>query len=235
MAIAWQILPDAAAVAQRAARLIGEAADQSIARRGRFSLVLAGGGTPEAAYRLLATTAQQWHAWQIWFGDERCLPPDHPERNSHMATQAWLSRVAIPAAQIHPIPAELGAQQGAERYAAELAGQAPFDLVLLGIGEDGHTASLFPGRPLETVCATLAVEDAPKPPPARVSLSLRALSRCRQMLVLATGQGKQQAVGRWRAGEALPIGAVSAAAPTVEVLLDRAAAGADPDRFTDRA
>lgn len=235
MAIEWQILPDAPAVAERAAALIGQSAREAIAQRGRFSLVLAGGGTPEATYRLLAGTAQQWQDWDIWFGDERCLPPDHPQRNSRMAMQAWLSQVAIPASRVHPIPAELGPQAGAARYADELSGQQPFDLVLLGVGEDGHTASLFPGNPLGNEDLTLAVENAPKPPPARVSLSLPALSRCRRMLILVTGQGKRKAVTNWRAGDTLPIGAVSAAAPSVEVLLDRVAAGADPDRFFNRA
>ncbi|MFM1891518.1 MAG: 6-phosphogluconolactonase, partial [Pseudomonadota bacterium] len=140
----WQVLPDAAAVAQAAAVEISAAAAAAIAARGCFRLVLAGGRTPAAAYRLLRATPQDWARWEIYFGDERCLPPDAAERNSQLALATWLRHVAVPAGQIHVIPAELGAEQAAARYAPIVAAAAPFDLVLLGIGEDGHTASLFP-------------------------------------------------------------------------------------------
>jgi 6-phosphogluconolactonase len=222
--VQWQVLPDAAGVAQAAAVAISAAAAAAIAARGRFRLVLAGGRTPAAAYRLLGATAQQWDTWQIYFGDERCLPPEHAERNSRLALQAWLGQVAVPASQVHLIPAELGAEPAAARYAATVAAAAPFDLVLLGIGEDGHTASLFPGRVLDPDAWTVAVHDAPKPPPQRVSLGLRALRASRATLVLATGAGKQDAIAAWRRGAALPIAAACAGVPT-QVLLDAAAAG----------
>lgn len=222
--VRFETCPDAAAVARRAADGVLAAAAGAIARQGRFRLVLAGGTTPLAAYRLLAGENARWGAWEVWFGDERCLPPGDPERNSRAACEALLDRVPIPPDRIHPIPAELGPEAAAAAYAASLADALPFDLVLLGMGEDGHTASLFPGRAVPDGALTVAVRDAPKPPPERVSLTPTALGRCREMLVLVTGAGKRDALARWRAGGDLPV-AQAAAAGRALVLLDRAAAG----------
>ncbi|MCK5926040.1 MAG: 6-phosphogluconolactonase, partial [Methylococcales bacterium] len=142
----WQHLDNNQALAQTAADLILKSAKQAIAEKGGFRLVLAGGGTPENAYRLLIEAKTDWSKWHIYYGDERCLPVDDSERNSLVAEQKWLDLVAIPKAQIHRIAAELGAEAGAEQYAKVVAEAAGFDLVLLGMGEDGHTASLFPGH-----------------------------------------------------------------------------------------
>ncbi len=218
----WQVYPDAAAVAMAAARRILASARSAITERRAFHLVLAGGGTPQAAYRLLAQAEADWSRWHIWFGDERCLPPADPERNSRMAASAWLERVAIPPAQVHPIPAELGSEAAAERYAAAVRPVLPFDLVLLGMGEDGHTASLFPGQQHPPEELVHPVHAAPKPPPERVSLGLAALAASRGLLVLVSGKGKCSAVRRWRAGEDLPVARVQCSAG-VEVLADRAA------------
>ena len=176
----WHEYPDAALLYRRAAEGIERVAAESIALRGVFSIVRAGGGTPQAVYRLLCQIRTEWSAWHVYFGDERCLPPDHPERNSVMAAQAWLERVAIPSAQIHRIPAHLGAETAASQYSSVLDGMADFDLVLLGLGQDGHTASLFPGHEwgnLEGQPAALAVHDAPKPPSDRVSGAVPCRSR----------------------------------------------------------
>jgi 6-phosphogluconolactonase len=108
----WQVLPDATAVAQEARRRILTAADQAIEKKGCFKLVLAGGSTPKMTYQLLRESQSDWRHWHIYYGDERCLPVDESERNSVMAWQAWLAHVAIPATQIHSIPAELGAVAG---------------------------------------------------------------------------------------------------------------------------
>lgn len=218
----WRVLADADVVALAAARLIAEAAAEAIAHRGRFRLVLAGGRTPEAAYRLLAHQGADWDLWEFYFGDERCLPADHAERNSQMAEEAILSQVPLNKRKVHPIPAELGAEVAAEHYARVVAAAAPFDLVLLGVGEDGHTASLFPGQPLNPQALTVAVHEAPKPPPDRVSLGLGALQSSRHLLVLATGAGKRAALERWQAGEELPIARVCHG-QRVTVLLDEAA------------
>ncbi len=206
-----QVLVDAEAVAQRACVWIAAAAQVAIRERGVFRLVLAGGGTPQRAYALLATTRQDWDRWEIFWGDERCLPVEHVERNS---------RMSLPTERRFPIPAELGAEAAALAYAQTISEKLPFDVVMLGMGEDGHTASLFPGNPSppsplslkgrggvrdSDSGLTVAVFDAPKPPPERVSLSVTALQACRQQLVLVTGAGKVEALAQWRGGARLPI------------------------------
>jgi 6-phosphogluconolactonase len=173
--------------------------------------VLAGGDTPRRVYERLRAADTNWARWQIYFGDERCLPVTDPGRNSRMAADAWLEHVPIPAMQVHTIAAERGAAEGGAAARVMLRGIGDFDLVLLGLGEDGHTASLFPGHDwgeAQDAPDALAVLDAPKPPSQRVSLSAARLSRAREVLVLIHGESKREAVSRWRAGERLPIVAV---------------------------
>jgi 6-phosphogluconolactonase len=215
------VFDDGNAVAREAADRILDAAQRAIAERGVFHLVLAGGTTPTLAYGLLANADADWQRWQIWYGDERCLPADDPERNSVMANRVWLHDSPIPRANIHPIPAELGAEAAAAAYAGLLAPVLPFDMVLLGMGEDGHTASLFPGHRHSLEQTAHPIHDAPKPPPDRVSLSATVLGRARGGWMLVTGAGKREALARWRAGEALPIATI----PATALLLDRAAVG----------
>lgn len=223
----WQVFATADALQADAVKIVSAAAQSAIAARGEFHMVLAGGSTPRAVYESLAGIRTDWSAWHIYFGDERCLPPNHPERNSSMALQAWLRHVNIPHMQIYMIPAELGAVRAAQEYARLLQGLDYFDLVLLGLGEDGHTASLFPGQEWgvdPSAPAVLAVHDAPKSPPERVSLSAWRLSRARQVLFLVVGAGKRDAVRKWRGGDAIPARAITPEAG-VEVLADFAAAG----------
>lgn len=222
-ALRYQVLPDSTAVAHAAAARILLAAQQAIAERGCFKLVLAGGTTPQVAYRLLATADAAWSQWHIYFGDERCLPADDPQRNSCMAYETWLDHVAIPRAQIHDITAERGAQLAATEYHAVIAQAVPFDLVLLGMGEDGHTASLFPGQHHAPDAWAVAVHGAPKPPPERVSLTARALSETRALLLLVTGSTKHAALQAWERGEALPVATLHPVVP-IELLLDQDAA-----------
>lgn len=197
------------------------AADTAIRAGGQFRVVLAGGNTPRAAYQRLRDARADWGAWHIYFGDERCVPRDDPARNSRMAEQAWLDHVAIPALQRHPIPAELGALAAARAYGASLRSVAAFDLVLLGLGEDGHTASLFPGHDWgesRGSPAALAVLDAPKPPRERVSLSAARLSDTRDVLFMVSGASKREALAQWRAGAGIPARAITPAAG-VDVLV----------------
>jgi 6-phosphogluconolactonase len=203
----WHVFPDAESLTLAAHDFVADRARSAIAERGAFHIVLAGGGTPRALYQRLVDLPTDWSRWHIWFGDERCLPPDNPERNSHMAFGAWLEHVAIPPDHIHVPPAELGTPEAAIRYGQTLQGAGEFDLVLLGLGEDGHTASLFPGHdPGDKPDSpdALCVFDAPKPPPQRLSLSARRLSRSRAVLFLVTGAGKREAVAKWRNGVSIP-------------------------------
>jgi 6-phosphogluconolactonase len=218
----WHVMETADQVAESACRQILDAASRALAERNRFKLVLAGGGTPEKVYRLLAIADTDWSKWHIYYGDERCLPEDHADRNSVMATRAFLAKVPIPAAQIFTIPAELGPEMGAEHYRRIVAEALPFDMVLLGMGEDGHTASLFPGHSHSPNELAHAVYNSPKLPSERVSISAGALSDTRQLIFLITGKSKQEAVREWREGRDLPVAAIAPKNP-VDVYIDREA------------
>ncbi|MGA9341108.1 MAG: 6-phosphogluconolactonase [Rhodanobacteraceae bacterium] len=221
----WHRVADDAALRDAAGARILDAAMRAIRDRGRFLIVLAGGNTPRGVYRALCNVHTEWSAWHIWFGDERCVAADDPERNSRMAAETWLDHVPIPAAQIHPMRGELGAERAARDYAKTLHGVGTFDLVLLGLGEDGHTASLFPGHDWGTAAdapAALAVFDAPKPPPERVSLSAARLANARQVLFLVAGESKRESVDAWRAGKPIPARAIQPASG-VDVLVEAGA------------
>ncbi|GAB4123172.1 MAG: 6-phosphogluconolactonase [Sideroxydans sp.] len=188
----------AAAVAQRIAALV----EQTLAIRPVCRIALAGGDTPRRCYTLLRELPLPWSRLDFYFGDERCLPVGDAERNDTMACASLLP-TALPA-RFHPIPAERGAQAAAADYAG-LLGDVTLDLVLLGMGEDGHTASLFPGNPaLQLVAPVVPVFNAPKPPSERVSLSLATLNAARHKLFLVAGRGKRQALQRIARGEHLP-------------------------------
>lgn len=222
--IQWHVFQDMNQLREMACAAIVETANRAIAERGEFSIVLAGGSTPHDVYRLLRTAQTDWSKWQVYYGDERCLPPEHAERNSRMAEDSLLNHVPIPQKNVHPMPAELGPVESAQRYSQLLADVGAFDLVLLGMGEDAHTASLFPGHVWESVPPTPAipVRNAPKPPADRVSLSASRLSNARRVIFLVTGAGKREAVAEWREAAPVPVAAIRPSVG-VEVFLDAAA------------
>ena len=210
----WHAFGSTSSLEIQAAKAIELASQQALQQRKAFHLALAGGNTPRRVYELLRNITTDWNQWYIYFGDERCLPLDHPERNSQMAELAWLNFVSIPASQIHIIPAEQGEIIAANIYANTLAALPQFDLVLLGLGEDGHTASLFPEHDWgndPAAPATLAISDAPKPPPQRVSLSAQRLSQTRQLIFMVTGEAKKQAVINWQDEKNIPAAAITPA------------------------
>ncbi len=220
----WHACPDERALQQAAVAKVKASAEQAIRERGQFTIVLSGGRTPRAIHAALRHARTDWNAWHIYFGDERCLPPDDSERNSRMAAHTWLDHVPIPPQQVHPMEAELGPIRAASLYATVVASVECFDLVLLGLGEDGHTASLFPGNDWGTAVGSppvLAVFDAPKPPPERVTMSASRLSRARQVVFLVSGGAKREAVARWRAGADIPARAIAPDAG-VDVLVESA-------------
>ena len=137
-----------------------------------------------------------------------------------MAKQAFLEKVAIPDAQIFTIPAELGPEQAAKKYQQIVANALPFDMVLLGMGEDGHTASLFPGHQHQQEELAHAVYNSPKPPPERVSISAKALGNTQQLIFLITGANKQEAVKNWRSGQDLPVATIVPENP-IDIYIDR--------------
>jgi 6-phosphogluconolactonase len=204
-------------VAAAAAGLIAALADAQAAR-GEASLVLTGGRVAKAIYAAVAASPDRdrvdWSRVELWWGDERFLPPGDPDRNETQAREALLGSLPLDPARVHPMPAEepeygSDPELAASRYASELADAKPFDLLLLGVGEDGHVASLFPGKPsLEETRPVSAVLDSPKPPPVRISLTLPTINSARQIWLIAAGSGKAEAVGKAlaQAGRAEPEG-----------------------------
>ena len=212
--VEFTVLDSPEDVAAAAAADIAEAL-----REGARSLVLAGGTSPQRCYELLSHMDIEWGRVTVLFGDERCVPPDHPDSNYRMARESLLDRVSP--ASVHRMPAELGPDEGAGLYAHIVASVAPLDVVTLGVGEDGHTASLFPGHPaLKATALVVGIRDSPKPPPQRVTLTLPALQSARRVIILATGAGKADAVARAKRRE-VPSGMIVGA----RWLIDRAAAG----------
>ena len=235
------ILADATEVGAAAARAAVRALERALEDFGTASWVLAGGSSPAAAYRTIVREfpdAMKWSQVTFLIGDERCVPEDHSDSNWRQAREELLDPLAVPeASRLRPdgsVDAEAAADDY-ERQIAHLAGTPRgvprLDHVWLGVGEDGHTLSLFPGHPRasDRDRLVLAVHDSPKPPPDRITLSLKALEGTRSCIVLAAGAGKADAIGRVFRGEsALPIAmataTIEAAGGTVEWLLDESAA-----------
>lgn len=214
----WLQFNNAEAVAHVAVHRILLKAQESISHRGVFKLVLAGGTTPKRIYELLSDHQQEWSKWHLFIGDERCLDNNDPERNSVMIKQSLLDKINFPEENFHPINAQLGPEKGAGEYAELISTFLPFDLILLGIGEDGHTASLFPDHQHDESQLTHAVYNSPKAPPERVTLSKKTISQSAEVIILVTGKNKQSAVQQWQQGEPLPVAQIQAA--RVSVLID---------------
>ncbi|TFH07746.1 MAG: 6-phosphogluconolactonase [Nitrosomonadales bacterium] len=207
----WNAVADQSELHQAALRIILDNATMSIQQRGKFHFVLSGGDTPRGVYQQLRSIRADWSSWHIYFSDERCLLPNDPNLNFRMAGEAWLDHVPIPGNQLYKIPIELGAGRAACEYAQTLRSVGIFDLTFLGLGEDGHTASLFPGHEWGAAPDSpdaLAVFDAPKPPLHRVSMSAARLNRSRQVVFLVSGESKHMVVAKWRKDENIPARAI---------------------------
>ncbi|HEU5478019.1 MAG TPA: 6-phosphogluconolactonase [Gaiellaceae bacterium] len=213
--------------AEAAARLV---ADQ-LAKQARAggSVVLTGGSTPKRAYELAAELEPDWSRVDLWWGDERCVPPENENSNYGMAKTALLDRLDWEPAAIHRMRGELGREAGATEYGAELVGVGIFDYVLLGLGPDGHVASLFPNFPTLDVTdrAVIGSEAGHEPFVDRISLTLPRLCAARELVFLVAGEDKADAVSRALAGEPsheTPGSLARAADGTTRAVLDRAAA-----------
>ena len=201
-------LPDAEAVAVRAAAEIARELESAREQRGVAHLALSGGTTPARTYELLVAALDDWGGIEVWFADERCVEPEDEQSNYRMAAETLLGPAGLPPERVHRMEGELGPEDGAARYAKALAERLPgadrhpptppvLDVVVLGIGPDGHVASLFPGAPTldageRAVC--LGVRDSPKPPPERITLSLAVLRAAKRCTLLASGASKGDAV-----------------------------------------
>jgi 6-phosphogluconolactonase len=235
------IVADRAALARAAAEEVARRAGEAVAERGRFTFALSGGSTPQGLYRLLADPAAPfrarvpWDRVHVFFGDERNVPPDHPDSNYRAARETLLD--AVRPAAVHRIEGERPAVEAAARYEAALRaalgaaeGGAPpaLDVVLLGIGADGHTASLFPGSPaLEERARWVAAPFVPQLGAHRITLTLPVLERARLVLFLVAGAEKAAALRALLAPDAAAPVPAARVCPGGErrVFADRAAAG----------
>jgi 6-phosphogluconolactonase len=208
--VSVQLYETPEALAEAAARAFVDRAAESIAERGRFAVALAGGSTPKATYGVLARDHAEdvdWPNVHVFFGDERTVPPDHEDSNYRMAREALLDRV--PVGSIHRMRGELQPNEAAASYETDLRqffeGEAVLDLVMLGIGDDGHTASLFPETPALEVTDRLAVANpVPKLDTTRLTLTAPVLSAARAVNFLVAGEGKAEALREILEGDADP-------------------------------
>ena len=229
------------AVAESAAALLASDVTAAVCARGEAIWVAAGGSSAAAAYRVLAASYADGIAWndvRILIGDERCVPPDHPDSNWGQLVALLLKQISITDSALLRPPAEVGAERAAALYEEELirrlprlpAGPPRLDHVWLGVGEDGHTLSLFPGHPASELANGLVapVYNSPKPPPERVTLTLEALRGAAHCLVLGCGSAKREVLARAIGGDtSLPVAraaeAVESAGGRVTWLLDASA------------
>jgi 6-phosphogluconolactonase len=220
----------AAEASETAADRLVVAIDKSRRERGAAQIALAGGNTPRRAYELLAARIDDWSGVEVWFGDERAVGPNDPESNFRMASETLLAGGHGP--EVHRIEGERGPDEAAAAYADLMLERLPsengvpvLDMALQGLGPDGHTASLFPGNPaVESGGVCVAVHDAPKPPPDRISLTVPVLSAARAIVFLATGDEKAEAVRGLLSGPSPGVPASLLGGEHTEVIVDRAAA-----------
>ena len=232
-----KVLPDVPDVAHEAAERIVDAANLAAEEGRTFSIALSGGSTPKALFELLAGPAYRsrvdWPKVEVFFGDERNVPPDHKDSNYRMAREALLSKVPIPGDNVYRMAGELDANEAAKQYGQilkEKFGDGGLDVVLLGMGDDGHTASLFPGTAAlgETKhrCVANRVD---KLNTWRITLTAPFINRSRQVMVLVTGASKRQRLAEVLEGprdpQRLPVQLIDPAAGRITWLVDAAAAG----------
>jgi 6-phosphogluconolactonase len=228
-----EVLADPEALAERVATWLTEQAD---AKRGGFSLALSGGSTPKRLYRKLAVAPWRdrmpWGRVHVFWGDERFVPPDHPDSNRRMAWKAMIAHVPVPPGNLHPIPVDGTPEMAARRYESELRafaagrpGEPLFDVQLLGLGLDGHTASMFPGTPTLAERRVWVVPVIGARPEPRITLTYPALDDSGVAAFLASGAGKRAILRRLLEGDtALPAARVRPKG-AVRIFADQAAMG----------
>jgi 6-phosphogluconolactonase len=227
------VVPDADVLAATvASRLVAKIVDAQ-AERGTASIVLTGGRIAAKVLRTLkdlpAAVAIDWSHVDLWWGDERFLPSGDPDRNETQARAALLDDLPLDPARVHPMPATDGpdgpdAEAAAVRYAGEIDG-APFDVLMLGVGEDGHVASLFPEHPvLNETGTTAAVHNSPKPPPTRITLTMPTIQTADEVWLIAAGPDKTESVGAALNGDKTKPAAHATGVSRTYWLLDQAAA-----------
>ena len=197
-----EVLPDQPALIERSLKIILEKIQSAISERGQFTIALSGGSTPKPLYEAIASQNLPWEKIHVFWGDERYVPPDHPDSNQGMARQAWLDRVNMPAANIHPMPTdEADPAVAASKHEEQLrdffkvqVGEFPvFDVILLGMGDDGHTASLFPHTEALQVRDRL-VTVGNKDGQPRLTFTVPLINSARCVLFVVAGSNKRSAL-----------------------------------------
>jgi 6-phosphogluconolactonase len=222
------VAADAAAMARLAAEWLAAEIRVAATLRGACALCLSGGGTPRPVYEALAGgplgDPVPWDRVHVFFGDERAVPPDDPDSNYRMVSEALLRRVGLPAGNVHRMEAEAAdIEAAADRYAGLLPGA--LDVLVLGVGPDGHTASLFPGSPaLAERSRRVLPARGPKPPQRRLTITPPVIAAARRLVVLAAGADKAEPVARALKGAATPDQVPARLARDGVWFLDRAAA-----------
>ena len=202
----YHIFDNTECLAAGAASFISQKIKECLTTQPICRISLPGGNTPTLCLQNLAKLTLPWAKIEWYMGDERCLPIGDAERNDTMLLQSLFNGTGPSTEHFFPMKSELGAQAAAENYQAKIASFDALDIVILGMGEDGHTASLFPGNPALTLTdLVVPVFHAPKPPPERVSLSISTLQKAKNRIVLAPGAGKKEALQKLSMGEPLPI------------------------------
>ena len=223
---------DALSIPGQLAAEVASAAAHAIRTRGWFSIAVPGGSVAAACFPAIAELPLDWAAVHLFWADERAVPPSHPESNYGIAARLWLDRAGVPVASVHRMPADaLDLTAAADRYAAELTavlGPVPvLDLALLGMGPDGHVASLFPGHVVldDRERLVAVVTDAPKLPSRRLTLTLPILASARRVIVVAFGEAKADALAAAMTDERsrLPVAQLLRGAASSLVLADGAA------------
>jgi len=231
------LLSDPEEVGLRAASIFRDLSKIAVASKGRFNVAVSGGSTPLRLYEILGSTLRKdvpWDRTEIFWADERCVPPDHGDSNYKGVQDALLSRIDIPAANIHRIKGEMSSEEGAREYEEELkryftnSGSYAFDLVILGLGEDGHTASLFPESAAlaekERFAINVYVE---KLRSWRITLTIPVLNNSSNILFLVTGLRKacilKEILGGSGNSQKYPAGLISPVAGEVTWLIDKEA------------
>jgi 6-phosphogluconolactonase len=184
-------------------------AKKAIALNGRFLIVLTGGSSYIEVYKILQKSKADWKNWHLFLSDERCLPIGHLERNDYMIDKAWLNNSSIPKKNIYFTKIDICTCQGIKQYEKQLTSTGLFDLALLSIGEDGHTASLFPDRIYDKERSVVTEINSPKYPKKRVSLSYERLNNTKQIIKVICGNSKKKAFFNWENGKNTPFSKVT--------------------------
>ncbi len=216
----WFIFTDIDKLSEQLAHDILTIAENSIKLNNSFKIVLAGGTSVINIYKILSKSKSEWSKWHIYIGDERCLQLEDKDRNDHVINKIWLNSSAIPKQNINFMHAELGAYNGVFHYENMLKNIGDFDIVLLSMGEDGHTASLFPDHLYDENKSVVVECNSPKYPKDRISMSYSRLNQSMSVCKVISGSSKHEAVDAWLKGKILPINRINGLSEKVYICED---------------